>query len=126
MSDIRDFVFWFCSILLVAIWMDDLINGYTQYGGTLTGLLLALWLSIAAGSIIFLAIRRSLFSLRSYISSGKSVPVSVFTQTLGSEQKVERLLSICCSNRRETGPIRYGLSSASIRVFDRREKNFDL
>jgi hypothetical protein len=60
MSDVRYFVIWFGSILAVTSWIGDLINGHTQYAGTLTGLLLALCLSLSVGSIISLIVRRLL------------------------------------------------------------------
>lgn len=88
MSDVRDFVIWFGSILVVTSWIGDLINGYTQYAGTLTGLLLALWISFSAGSIIFLAIRRLLCWFSYYAAGVRSASITVDTRILSRELKL--------------------------------------
>ena len=54
MSNVRCFLYWFCLVLLEVVWVDDIVRRYTLYDGTLTGIVLILWLSISIGSIVFL------------------------------------------------------------------------
>jgi len=73
MSDVCYFLYWFCSVLLGAVWIDDVVRGYTQYDGTLTGILLTLWLSISVGSIILLCSKNIVSITRRFVGRASSL-----------------------------------------------------
>ena len=82
MSDVRDFLFWFGSILATTFWVGGFVNGHTQYAGTLIGLLLSLWLSVAVGSIVFLVIGKVLFLFARYFSGSMRTVITVRIRVL--------------------------------------------